>query len=274
MSMRKNIWMAVLTIITICCVIGGTFYHTGIFGLRGGFRFGENRATSASSDLEAFRGINVDADMMNLSIESGNRFYLDGKYTDRLKFEYEVKDETLYVKQRSSRMDFWGRSMNEDCNVTLTVPQNTTIDFIEAKVAMGNINIENIASLDCEAMTNMGNCTLEKCSFSKADIDTNMGEITIKDTALGEAEIDNDMGTIRMEHCIFQNLKADNSMGEIYIDADQNLDQYEIEFKAEMGNVRVNGQSQGTKYRQSGNSGKLEASTSMGSVIVEYKNAE
>ena len=120
----------------------------------------------------------------------------------------------------------------------------------------------------------MGNCTLEKCSFSKADIDTNMGEITIKDTALGEAEIDNDMGTIRMEHCIFQNLKADNSMGEIYIDADQNLDQYEIEFKAEMGNVRVNGQSQGTKYHQSGNSGKLEASTSMGSVIVEYKNAE
>ncbi len=266
MSIRKNIWMAILTIITICCVIGGTFYHTGIFEVNGGFRFGEDRMTSVSADLETFHAINVDADMMDLSIEEGDNFYLHGKYTDRLKFEYEVKDGVLFLKGRNPRKIFWGGVRGENCNITLTVPKNTVMDRIEIKLAMGNADLENIASIDCEVLNNMGNCIFEKCSFDKADIDTNMGEVRIKDTHLGDAEINNDMGTIQIERCTFQDLNVDNSMGDISIDAKQSLDQYEIKLNAEMGNVRVNGENEGTKYRQSGNAGRLEANTSMGSV--------
>ncbi|HBV84848.1 MAG: DUF4097 family beta strand repeat-containing protein [Lachnospiraceae bacterium] len=274
MSIRKNIWMAILTIITVCCVIGGTLYHAGIFQVKGGFRFGEDRMTSASAGLETFHAINVDADMMDLSIEEGDNFYLHGKYTDRLKFEYEVKDGVLFLKERNPRKIFWGGVRGENCNITLTIPQNTVMDRIEIKLAMGNADLENIASIDCEVLNNMGNCTFEKCSFDKADIDTNMGEITIKDTDLGKADVDNDMGTIQIERCIFEVLNADNSMGDISIEANQNLDKYQIELGAEMGNVKVNGESEGTRYRQSGNAGTLEASTSMGSVRLDYKNAE
>jgi hypothetical protein len=272
--MRKNIWMAILTIITACCVIGGTFYHIGIWGFKGGFHFGEDRMTSVSTDLEAFCAIDVDADMMDLSVEVEDHFYLNGRYTDRLKFEYEVKDGVLYIKERNPRKAFWGGARSENCNITLTVPKNVAMDSMEIKLAMGNVNVEGITSINCEALTNMGNCTFEKCSFGEADIDTNMGEIIIKGTQLGEADIDNDMGTIKMERCIFQDLNVDNSMGDIFIDANQSLDNCQIELKADMGEVRVNGQSEGTKYRQSGNAGKLEASTSMGSVRLDYKNAE
>ena len=95
MSMKKNIWMTILTIITVCCVVGGTFHYVGSFGFRGGFHFGEDSLTSASSDLDAFDAIYVDADMIDLSIESGNNFYLHSEYTDSIKFEYEVKDSAL-----------------------------------------------------------------------------------------------------------------------------------------------------------------------------------
>lgn len=274
MSIRKNIWMAILTLITVCCVIGGTFYHAGMFDLKKGFRLGEDRMTSTSVDLETFHAINVDADMMSLSIEEGDRFYLHGKCTDRLKVEYEIKDGILFLKERNPRKAFWGGVRNESCNMTLTIPKNTEMDSVEIKLAMGNADLENIASIECEAQTNMGNCTLEKCSFNKADIDTNMGEITIKNTDLGKADIDNDMGSIRIKNCIFQDLNVDNSMGEILIEANQSLDNYQIELEAAMGDVQVNGQSEGTKYRQSGNAGTLEASTSMGSVRLDYKNAE
>lgn len=38
--MKRNVWIAMITIVTVCCVIGGTFHHifghgTGFFG-RGG----------------------------------------------------------------------------------------------------------------------------------------------------------------------------------------------------------------------------------------------
>ncbi|MDE7322573.1 MAG: DUF4097 domain-containing protein [Lachnospiraceae bacterium] len=272
--MKKNIWMAVLTVITACCVVGGTFHYYGIFGFRNGFRFGEGRLTSADSDLEAFYAVNVDADMIDLSIESGEKFYLNGRYTDGLMFEYEVKDGILYIKQRLPKKALWGGMRSESCNVTLTVPEGKVMDFLDIRTAMGNIDVEGITSSDCEVQTSMGNCTFDECNFDEADICTNMGEITVKDTHLGEAELDNDMGTIIVERSTFDNLSADNSMGDISIDAEQNLDKCQIELESGMGNVKVNGHNEGTKYRQTGDAGKLEASTSMGSLKLNYRNAE
>ena len=155
--------------------------------------------------------------------------------------------------------------------MTLIVPEETAMKNMDLKVAMGNISVEGITSSDCDALTNMGSCTFKKCSFDKSDLRTNMGDITIKDTALGEAEVDNDMGSIQIESCTFLNLNADNAMGDTSIDVSQNLDNFQIELEAGMGEVRVNGQDEGRKYRQSGNAGKLEASTSMGSVRLSYK---
>ena len=252
MSMKKNIWMTILTIITVCCVVGGTFHYFGIFGFRGGFHFGEDRMTSANSDLDAFDAIYVDADMMDLSIETGNNFYLQSEYTDSLKLEYEVKNKTLHIKEKMPQKTWWGGMRNQQCRMTLTVPEGTAMKNMDIKVAMGNINAEGITSSDCDAMTNMG-------------------DITIKDTDLGEAEVDNDMGSIQIEGCTFLNLNADNAMGDTSINVRQNLDNFQIELEAGMGEVSVNGQNEGTKYRQSGDAGKLEASTSMGSVRLSYK---
>lgn len=274
MSMKKGIWMTVLTIITVCCVVGGTFHYYGIFGFWDGFRFGADRMSNADSDLDAFDAIRVDADMMDLSIETGEHFHLSSQYTDTLKLEYEVKDGILNVKEKNPKRALWGGRRSEQCSMTLTVPEGTELNLMDIKIAMGNIGAEGITSKDCDALTNMGNCIFKRCNFDEADIDTNMGEITIKDTYLGEAEVDNDMGAIKIDNCTFHNLDVDNAMGDTAIDANQSLAGYQIELEAGMGEVRVNGQGEGTKYRQSGSSGKLEASTSMGSVRLSYRNAE
>lgn len=271
MSMKKNIWMTVLTIITVCCVVGGTFHYYGIFSLRGGFRFGDDRITRASSDLDAFDAIYVDADMIDLSIETGKKFYLHGEYTDTLKLEYEVKDHALHIKQKMPKRAWWGGMRNERCDMTLTVPEEAEMKNMEIKVSMGSISVEGITASDCDALTNMGSFTFKKCSFDESTLNTSMGEITVKDTELGESEVDNDMGSIQIEGCTFQNLSADNAMGDTSINVNQNLDNFGIELETEMGAVRVNDQNEGTKYRQSGDAGKLEASASMGNIRLRYQ---
>ena len=85
MSMKKNIWMTVLTIITVCCVVGGTFHYYGIFSLRGGFRFGDDRITRASSDLDAFDAIYVDAGMVCFSIWMGKKIFFHRGYNSKIK---------------------------------------------------------------------------------------------------------------------------------------------------------------------------------------------
>lgn len=41
MSMKKSIWMTVLTIITVCCVIGGTVHYYGILDSGTAFSLGQ-----------------------------------------------------------------------------------------------------------------------------------------------------------------------------------------------------------------------------------------
>lgn len=158
--------MTVLTIITVCCVVGGTFHYYGIFSLRGGFRFGDDRITRASSDLDAFDAIYVDADMIDLSIETGKKFYLHGEYTDTLKLEYEVKDHALHIKQKMPKRAWWGGMRNERCDMTLTVPEEAEMKNMEIKVSMGSISVEGITASACDALTNMGSFTFKNAALT------------------------------------------------------------------------------------------------------------
>lgn len=160
---------------------------------------------------------------------------------------------------------------NERCDMTLTVPEEAVMKNMEIKVSMGNISVKGITASDCDALNSMGSCTFKKCSFDESTLSTSMGEIIVKDTELGEAEVDNDMGSIQIEGCTFQNLSADNTMGDTSINVNQNLDNFEIEMETGMGEVRVNGQNEGTKYRQSGDAGKLEVNASMGNIRLHYQ---
>ncbi|MDE6220986.1 MAG: DUF4097 domain-containing protein [Lachnospiraceae bacterium] len=262
--MKRSVWITVITIITVCCVIGGTFYH--IFRYGAGF-FGHGATENTSLELEAFDAINVDANLMNVTITAGNQFYLSCVYSDELEPVYEVKSGTLTIKQRVySRVGV----NNAECSLSLTVPAQKVLDSINVHTALGNIELEGISASECELLSNMGNCTLRKCSFDKSDLKTNLGEISVRDTGLGKAEVDNDMGEINLDACTFGDLSITASMGGVKVDAAQALDGYDMELEADLGSVHVNNRDEGTKYHQSGSDGELEIDTNMGSIRLTY----
>lgn len=260
--MKRSVWITIITIITVCCVIGGTFYHifrhgTGLFG-HGGIE-------NISLELEAFQAVKVDANLMHVTITAGEQYYLDCEYTDGLEPVYEVKNGTLTIKQRTYNK--WGIN-NAECSLSLTIPKQ--MDSIDVHTALGDINLEGISATECELLSNLGNCTLKKCSFAESDLTTNLGEISASDTSLGEAELKNDMGEIELDTCTFGDLSITAAMGSVTVDTAQELDGYDMELEADMGSVYVNNRSEGTKYHQSGKDGELEINTSMGSIRLTY----
>lgn len=265
-SMKRNVWILMITIVTICCVVGGTFYHIFRFGT--GF-FGRGETKDMSVDLEAFHALNVDANWMDVTVTAGERFYLSCEYTDGLEPLYELRNGTLTIKQRTYRSYRWGVN-NMHCNLTLTIPDQAAMDKLDVHTALGNVRLEGISGAECEIQSNMGNCELKKCSFDKSDLVTNMGEISASDTGLGEAEVNNDMGEVNIDDCTFAELDITAAMGSVSVDAAQVLDGYEMDLEADLGSVHVNNRDEGTKYHQSGDVGKLSVSTSMGSVEVSY----
>ncbi|MDE6055341.1 MAG: DUF4097 domain-containing protein [Lachnospiraceae bacterium] len=255
--MKRSAWIAIITIITVCCVVGGTFYHIFAHGGR----------TTTGAGLEAFDVVNVDVDLMNVTITAGEEFYMSCEYSNGLEPLYEVINGTLTIKQRVYKK--WGVN-NAECSLTLTIPAQEVMDSIDVHTALGNITLEGISAAECELLSNLGNCTLKKCSFDEADLNVNMGEISASDTSLNEAEIKNDMGEVSLDECSFRDLSITAAMGSVKVDSALNIDGYDIDLAADLGSVRVNNRDEGTKYHQKGDAGELEIDTNMGSIQVKY----
>lgn len=262
--MKRSVWITIITIITVCCVIGGTVYHVFRYGIG---LFGHGGTENTSLELEAFDVVKVDANLMDVTITAGEHFYLSCDYSDGLEPVYEVKDGTLTIKQRAYSR--WGVS-NVECSLSLTIPAQEVMDSVDVHTALGNVNLEGISALECELLSNLGNCTLKKCSLVETDLTTNLGEISVSNTSLGEAEVNNDMGEIALDDCTFGNMSITAAMGSVTVDAAQALDGYDMELESDMGSVRVNNRSEGTKYHQSGKDGELEIETNMGSIELKY----
>ena len=216
--MKKNVWIAIITIITICCVVGGTIYHIGIYGIR---FWGRNEVINTNADLEAFDVLKVDANLMDITITEGDRFYLSCEHTDGLEPIYEVKNGTLSIKQH--RYQRWGIN-NSQCRLSLTIPAQSAMDTIDVQTAMGNVHLDGITVSKCELQSNMGNCIVKNCSIDEAELGTNMGDITVSSASLGNAKASNDMGTVKVETSIFDRLDVTASMGDIRVDSAQKLD--------------------------------------------------
>lgn len=267
--MKRNVWITIITAITVCCVAGGTFFNLGIRGNRFFLKHGD--MISTDSDLEAFEAVRVDADLMSISVTAGEHFYLSCEYTDGLEPVYEVKNGILSIKQRQYKK--WGIN-DARCSLSLTIPARTVMDTINVKTAMGDVQLEGISASKCEILNNLGNCTLKKCSFDESDLENNLGEISISDTSLGKAEVNNDMGTVRVDACTFASLDITATMGEAEVDAAQDLGKYDIDLEADLGDVKVNGYNEGTKYHQPGDAGTLEITTNMGNIRLDYRKKE
>lgn len=263
----KNIWMAAITIVTVCCVVVGTLFHVGGF-VSGGRFWGSTESTG--SGLEAFHSVKVDADLMNVSVKEGSEFYLDCEYTDGLEPVYEVKDGILSIKQHKYRFRNWGFH-NQQCSLSLTIPEGSRLESADISTALGDIDMDGIISSKCEIKTNAGNCTIKNCSFDDTEAGTNMGDVVINDSALRKVEADSDMGDIKVNGCTFGDLDASSALGDVKVSTSQKLGGYRMELGTDMGSVRVNGIDEGTKYHQSGDDGELELKTNMGSIKLDYE---
>lgn len=267
----KNMWMAVITIITICCVVGGTLFHMGGFVSEGRL-WGHHKETTGVV-LEAFNAVDLDADLMDISVKEGSEFYLSCEYTDGLEPIYEVKNGTLFIKQRKHRFNNW-KINSHMCRLSLTIPYKTAMDSVDISTAMGNIDMEGIISSKCEIQSNAGNCEIKMCSFDDTDANTNMGNVTISHSALGRGEADSDLGDIKIIECTFSDLNAETAMGDVSLSSEQGLDGYHMDLDTSMGSVRVNGHDEGSKYYQSGDEGELELKTDMGSIRLNHGKKE
>lgn len=258
--MKKNIYLIILTVVTVFCIIFGSCYHIIGWGVKFINKFlpivnSKNvvewtETDSGDIQLDAFTAVSVDANVMSLTIRSGEQTAISYSYSNNLEPQFEVKDDTLVITQKNAKYKHFSKNK---CSVTLTVPSDISYSKIDIDLAVGDIDIKDLSGEDLRVSANVGDLDLTNLSFNKIELETNVSDVDI-------------------ENCFFDRLDVDANVGDIDVESTEDLSDYSIDLSAGIGAVTVNDKSHRREFSQNGTSGKsITIETDTGDIDLDYK---
>lgn len=260
--MKKTVYLAILALVTVFCIIIGSVYHISGwigFGLGNLFSFISDDANNGSSghnnvtyseDLDAFNRIEIDSDVMNVTIQEGAAYHLEYDCPDYREPEFEVTGSRLKIKQSPAKG--WFRNHYTDkSKITVTIPSGTVLDSTEISTDVGNAYINDIQCSDFSIEADVGNIEINLCTFERSEIESDVGNIDINKSTLGRTNIDTDTGNVNLDECGFGDLEIYNDVGNVTLDSkDIDLSNYKIDLSTDLGSIRYNGQKQKKHFYQ------------------------
>lgn len=250
-------FITVLGIVTIICVIIGTYIHIGGFFMNGLklfdnpiFSFGpKEQQVSFNEDYEDVEKLDINMAIGDVVIKQGSSFNVDFKGHEDLKPEVTLKDGKLSVKQKKNVKIKSVNLGNYKSDLTVTVPSGVKLTDLEADLDMGDLNISDV-------------------SCKKLDADLAMGNLEIKNVEAEKIFADNDMGDCKIYDSEFEDLTADCDMGNVKVKLTDSVDNYGISAKCDMGNVSIDGDKEGNNYSSRGDK-NITLKVAMGNIDVD-----
>ena len=261
--MKKNVFLIVLSLVTIFCIVIGTTHHLGVprksissigasirRGLHTGvFRFGfnsyddEDEENSEGFDFDSddpksfdtetiseFKELDLELNIGGVKIERGNKWEIRSKYSyDYLRPVYTLKNGKLKIEQPYYKNQ---KVSNKKCNIVITVPFGTELDKL---------------SLDMD----VGAADLSGFDVKKGTIYTDVGAISISNVNFNDLDLNSDVGAVSVE-----------------LVEDVNL--YDMNLNSSVGVIVVDGKNVKRHYSQKGDKDKrLRINTDVGAVEVK-----
>jgi len=234
--MKKTIFYIVLAVVTLSCIFYGITKNLGDIRLA---LHGENEAEQGASggkfyineEFAAFSGIEVNAAVMELVIEEGEAFKVEGPYNrDYLKPELSLNNGVLKVIQKGKK-----RTLNAGshrCRVVITIPRGHALDSVYINSNVGDVKIRELEAKTIGINVNVGEIDVRRVDFESIDCETNVGEISINPL--------------------------------------DGLDDYEITASTDVGEVNVDGRSYKRSYNQRGaGNKKIKVNANVGEINIK-----
>lgn len=281
--MKKNVYLIILTLITIICIVGGTCYHLVGWGVSflSHLPFAsfysdsddtESSGTTLSTDtvsLPSFNTVKIDSKVMNLSIEKGDDYSIQCDSTEKLNPKYEIKDNTLIVSQKQ-KIKIHNFMNTQKCSVHITIPEDTTLELINVDGATGDINLSNLDVTTLKIDNSVGDVKMDDCKTDSIDIDTSTGDVKLNGCEANEINVDTSVGDTVLKDIIFEKLYVDGSVGDVKVSSPKDLSDYAYDLDTSIGDVSINGVSHKKEYQQKGTDGKITVDNSTGDISITY----
>ena len=281
--MKKNIYLIILTLVTVICIIGGTCYHLVGWGVSflshlpfASFYSDSDDTESSGTTLStgtvllpSFNTVKIDSKVMNLSIEKGDDYSIQCDTTEKLNPKYEIKDNTLIVSQKQ-KIKVHNFMKNPKCSVHITIPEDTTLELINIDGATGDISLSNLDVTTLKIDNSVGDVKMDNCKIASIGIDTSTGDVKLNDCEANEIDVDTSVGDTVIKDNIFEKLYVDGSVGDVKVSSSKDLSDYAYDLDTSIGDVSINGVSHKKEYQQKGTGGKITVDNSTGDISITY----
>lgn len=250
----KKAYIVVISTVTVLCIVIGTMAHVG--GWFNGFTFDGSLegASEYSEELTAFRSLDIEADVMSVTIKKGDRFHISYRATDSMKPKFAVKGETLVVTQPEKKRFFGNLFGNKKCEMTLTIPEGVQLTRTEFNLDVADLKIADLAADQMKIVTDVGNVEMVSCTGNRLEAESDVGNVDIRSSAFKDMEIESDVGNVYV-----------SGLGE--------LSAYTIGLSTDIGKVTVNGEKCKKQFNQTAvkdNDGRrLIVETDTGSIEID-----
>ncbi len=303
--MKKTVYLIILVVITCVCVAIGICSHLfKLFSFDIGFG---SKMVSVSEELEDFKGIDLDLNLADLTIVEGKDFGISYDGEEKLQPTYRVENDVLILKQNVKHISH----MNNECNVTITVPDGTSLDDVSlymdaGEIALSDLEMNNLTidadagdldmarctienvNIDADAGDlDMARCTIENvnidadagdldmeyCTIETGKIDADAGDIDLEDVILSKGEISANAGDIGIQVSDFEELNISADMGAVDVDFPFEIEECSFDLKVDVGDISIGEDSHGTTYNREATKGNrsLKVRCSFGDIDINDK---
>lgn len=196
--MKKNIYLIIITIITVVCIIAGSLYHIGGFALGlfdnlipRSYKPLGNVCTEELS-VDEFSNLVFDTTISNINVKTGDSYTVSYKCNKRLVPKIRSTGDTLTISQSKGA----NYKRNTTSEITVTIPEGTALNKLSLDTGVGDLYVTDCSFATCDVDGGTGNLSFENCAFDEMDIDGGTGNITVTSSqSLDGYMMDLDSGT-------------------------------------------------------------------------------
>lgn len=261
--MGKRVYLAIIWIITLICVIFGCMRYTHSFSWNfwgednyeqvEDFDTSVKRTTKDQGEKgehhyeQEFTNLIITCDTADVTIKTGKEFSCKYKISSNAEYSFDWKPDnegTAYITQTNTKS-----GNNRGCSFVITIPSDVTLSSLMIENAVGDTKISGVHVNTVSGIVDVGDFEMKNANAENVVVDA-------------------DTGDVEFEHVTFANLTVASAVGDCSVE-DVNLDNYNLELSADVGEIEVNDETYRTSYtRDNGQSQKIDITCLVGDIEI------
>lgn len=228
--------------------------------------FNNEKEITFNEQYDNVERIEIDGVSASITVEEGTNFGVKTINLDK-GFTSKLRNKTLKIKENKT----WFFSNNDNSQIIITVPSNTTLKELSINTGAGQFIIDSINAKEFELDHGAGLLKIANSTFYKADIDGGAGEIRIQNTTISNLELDSGVGEVDVEADITNNSEISCGVGEVNITLLGNEEDYSIRTEKGIGSIKINNIEQPNNTVYGRGTRKIEVEGGVGSINIDFK---